>query len=72
MLADLDGEGYGRALSPLVKAGITDLEQLAAMDAGDCLKVKGIAGKLLDGIRVMLADHGLHLAGEAPEIAKAA
>ena len=45
-----------------------DLEQLAAMDAGDCLKVKGIGGKLLDIIRVMLADHGLHLAGEAPEI----
>jgi hypothetical protein len=72
LLADLDGEGYGRALSPLIKARITDLEQLAAMDAGDCLKVKGIAGKLLEGIRIMLADHGLHLAGEAPEMAKAA
>ena len=71
LLADLDGEGYGRALSPLVKAGITDLEQLAAMDAGDCLKVKGIAGKLLDTIRVMLADHGLHLRGEAPAGLKA-
>ena len=42
------------------------------MDAGDCLKVKGVGGKLLDGIRVMLADHGLHLADEAPELAKAA
>ena len=71
LLADLDGEGYGRALSPLIKAGITDLEQLAAMDAGDCLKVKGIGGKLLDGIRVMLADHGLHLASEAPADLKA-
>lgn len=71
LLADLDGEGYGRALSPLIKAGITDLEQLAAMDAGDCLKVKGIAGKLLDGIRVMLADHGLHLAGEGAADLKA-
>jgi hypothetical protein len=71
LLADLDGEGYGRALSPLIKAGITDLEQLAAMDAGDCLKVKGIAGKLLDTIRVMLTDHGLHLQGEAPAELKA-
>ena len=70
-IADLDGEGYGRALSPLVKAGVEDLEQLAAMSAGDCLKVKGIAGKTLDIIRVMLADHGLHLAGEAPETLKA-
>ncbi len=72
LLADLDGEGYGRALSPLVKAGIADLEQLAAMDAGDCLAVKGVGGKLLDSIRVMLTDHGLSLAGETPEIAKAA
>lgn len=71
-IADLDGEGYGRAISPLVKAGITDLEQLAAMDAGDCLAVKGVGGKVLDVIRVMLADHGLHLRGEAPETAKAA
>ena len=72
LLADLDGEGYGRALSPLIRAGITDLEQLAAMDAGDCLKVKGVAGKILGIIRVMLADHGLHLADEAPETVKAA
>jgi len=73
-IADLDGEGYGRALSPLVRALGADagLEQLAAMDAGDCLKVKGIGGKTLDGIRVMLADHGLHLRGETPPIVKAA
>ena len=71
LLADLDGEGYGRALSPLIKAGITDLEQLAAMDAGDCLKVKGVAGKLLESIRVMLADHGLHLRGEGTADLKA-
>jgi hypothetical protein len=64
LIADLDGEGYGRAISPLVKAGITDLEQLAAMDAGDCLKVKGVGGKVLDVIRAMLADHGLCLKGE--------
>jgi hypothetical protein len=72
LLADLDGEGYGRALSPLVKAGITDLEQLAAMDAGDCLAIKGVGGKLLDGIRVMLADHGLILRGEGTPDLKAA
>jgi hypothetical protein len=73
-IADLDGEGYGRAISPLVKAlgADADLDKLAAMDAGDCLKIKNVAGKTLDIIRVMLADHGLHLAGEAPETAKAA
>ena len=71
-LADLDGEGYGRALAPLIKAGVEDLEQLAAMKAGDCLAVKGVGGKILDVIRVMLADHGLHLDGEAPELAEVA
>lgn len=72
LLADLDGEGYGRALSPLMKAGIADLEQVAAMDAGDCLAIKGVGGKLLGAIRIMLADHGLCLRGEASELAKAA
>lgn len=70
-IADLDGEGYGRAISPLVKAGIEDLEQLAAMDAGDCLAIHRVGGKVLDVIRVMLADHGLHLRGEAPAHLKA-
>jgi hypothetical protein len=63
-LADLDGEGYGRALNVLIKAGVTDLEQLALLQADDLLTVKGIGGKTLDVIRVMLADHGLHLHGE--------
>ena len=74
LIADLDGEGYGRAISPLVKAlgADADLDKLAAMTAGDLLKVKGVGGKVLDIARVMLADHGLHLADEAPELAKAA
>jgi hypothetical protein len=66
-IADLDGEGYGRVLTPLVKAGLRDLDQLAALDAGDCLAIKGIGGKSVDLIRRMLADHGLHLRGEAPQ-----
>src|SRR6185312_1995295 len=72
-IADLDGEGYGRAISPLVKAlgPDADLDKLAAMDAGDCLAVKGVGGKVLDAIRAMLADHGLHLRGEAPAQLKA-
>ena len=37
LLADLDGEGYGRTLAPLMKAGIADLEQLAAMKPGAVL-----------------------------------
>lgn len=64
LLADLDGEGYGRALTPLIRAGVGDLEQLAAMTAGECLAVRGIGGRSLDGIRTMLAEHGLALRGE--------
>lgn len=71
-LRDLAGEGYGQAPGALAKAGIGDLEQLAAMTAGQLLKVKGIGGKTVDVARVMLADHGLHLAGEAPKAAGAA
>lgn len=73
-IADLDGEGYGRAIAPLVKAlgSDADLEQLAAMTAGSLLKLKGIGGKTVDTARVMLADHGLHLAGEASVLAEVA
>ena len=72
LLADLDGEGYGRALSPLIKAGIDDLEQLAAMDDGQLLALKGVGGKTVETVRVMLGDHGLHLAGEGLPLGKAA
>lgn len=64
LVADLDGEGYGRSLAPLRNVGITDLEQVAAMTAGQVLAVKGVGKKVLESIRLMLADHGLHLAGE--------
>lgn len=65
-LRDLIGEGYGQAPGALAKGGIGDLEQLAAMTAGQLVKIKGIGGKTVDVARAMLADHGLHLAGEAP------
>jgi hypothetical protein len=64
-LADLDGEGYDRAPGALTRAGVRDLEQLAAMTPGDCLKTKGIGPKTIPHIRRMLADHGLALRGEA-------
>jgi hypothetical protein len=63
-LRDLDGEGYDRAPGALAKAGVTDLEQLAAMSKGDCLKCKGVGPKTIPHIRRMLADHGLSLRGE--------
>jgi hypothetical protein len=71
-LDELDGEGYGRVLSPLIKAGYEGLEQVAAKTAGQLVATKGIGGKTVEGIRAMLADHGLHLAGEAPGMAEAA
>lgn len=73
-LCDLASEGYGRALAPLrtaLGAG-TELADVARFTEADLLAVKGIGPKLIETIRIMLADHGLHLAGEAPEIAKAA
>jgi hypothetical protein len=71
-LADLDGEGYGRAITPLMKAGYEDLDQVAALTAAQARDLKGIADKTLDVARKMLADHGLSFADETPEIAKAA
>jgi hypothetical protein len=73
-IADLDGEGYGRAVGAFGKAGLggIDLDQLAGMSAGQLLKVKHIGGATVDGARIMLADHGLHLKDEAPEMAKVA
>jgi hypothetical protein len=65
-IGDLDAEGYGRALSPLVKALGPDVtvDDLAQFTADDVLAVKGIGPKLLDVIRQMLADNDRHLTGE--------
>ncbi len=71
-LDELDGEGYGQVLSRLIKAGYDDLEQVAAVTAGQLLRTKGIKDKTVENIRAMLADHGLHLAGEAPDLKAAA
>ena len=65
LLADLDEEGYGRILTPLIRAGVRDLDQLAAMTEGQVRQVKGIGPKSVTTIRVLLADHGLCLRGEA-------
>jgi hypothetical protein len=66
-LCDLAAEGYGRALSPLSKAlgGGCELAELATFTACEVLAVKGVGPTLIKTIRQMLADHGLHLAGEA-------
>lgn len=66
-LADLDGEGYGRALSALAKTGCTDLEEIAAFTAADLLAVNGVGDKTITTARALLADHGLHLADESPQ-----
>ena len=63
-LADLDGEGWGRALGPLMRAGIPDLEALAAMTAGQCVAIHRVGPKTVNSIRALLAAHGLCLAGE--------
>jgi len=65
-LCDLASEGYGRALAPLRKAlgAATELEDIARFTEADLLAVKGVGPKLIETIRIMLADHGLTMAGE--------
>jgi hypothetical protein len=66
-LCDLAAEGYGRALAPLRKAlGETcEIADVAKFSEREILAVKGIGPALITTVRQMLADHGLHLAGEA-------
>lgn len=70
-LCDLAGEGYGRALAPLRKAlgAATELEELASFTAAEVLAVKGVGPKLIETIRIMLADHGLTLATAGQAVA---
>lgn len=62
LLADLDGEGYGRALTALMKAGFTCLDDVAALTAADLMAVRNIGVKSADKTRRMLTDYGLALA----------
>jgi hypothetical protein len=66
LIADLDEEGYGRVISPLVKAGIGRVDELAKYTADDCLAIKGIGPKSLPVIAQLLRDHGLRFAKTAP------
>jgi hypothetical protein len=66
LLADLDSEGYGRAPGALDKAGVRDLGALADLDEAGCLALRGVGPKTIPVIRQLLADHGLHLAGDEP------
>jgi hypothetical protein len=67
-LCDLNGEGYGRALTPLRNALGADAELavVARFTAKEILTVKGVGPKLITTIREMLADYRLTLAGEEP------
>jgi len=74
-VCDLAGETYGRALAPLRKAFGADceLETLAEFTAAQLLAAKiGVGPKLIETIRRMLADHGLHLADDPAPAGKAA
>jgi hypothetical protein len=63
-LADLDGEGYGRAPAALARAGWHTLDGVAVMTADEVIAVAGVGPKTLADVRRMLGDHGLSLAGE--------
>lgn len=66
LLADLDGEGYGRVLGPLSNAGLVGLDDVADLTAAELLDIKGIGPKAVETVRRMLADHDVSLADEQP------
>jgi hypothetical protein len=63
-LYDLDGDGYGRILGPLTKAGLADVTEVAVMTEQELRGINGIGPKAIDTIRRMVADHGLSLADD--------
>jgi hypothetical protein len=65
-LCDMAGEGYGRALAPLREALGADCElaMLAGFTEADVLAIRRVGPKLIETIRQMLAENGLHLAGD--------
>ena len=58
LLRDLDGDGYGRVLKPLIEAGLNDVADVAKLTPTGCLVLKGIGPKSVRVIAQMLADHG--------------
>ena len=65
LVADLDGEGFGRAITPLVREfgdGVT-LADVASFTRPEILEVKGIGDKLADVAADMLDSRGLSFAG---------
>lgn len=65
LVADLDGEGFGRAISPLVKEFGDDvtLADVASFTEAEILKVKGIGEKTAVLAAAMLASRRLSFAG---------
>jgi hypothetical protein len=60
LLRDLDDEGYGRVLRPLIRAGlesVDDVDDVAEMTASACLQIKGIGPKSVPVIEQLIADH---------------
>lgn len=65
MLEDLEGEGIGRLLSPLRKAGFASLDDLAAFTAAEVLRINGIGKATIANARKLLAEYELAFAGES-------
>lgn len=65
LLSDLDGEGYGRMLAPLMKAGFASLADVAEIGAAQLGEIKGIGKATVASARALLAEYGLSLAGES-------
>lgn len=63
LLADMTGEGYGRAPGALARAGVEDIEALAALTLEEVLAKPGVGPGSMPLIAKLLADRGMHLAG---------
>jgi hypothetical protein len=69
LIEDVDVEGFNGYRKPLLRAGIRDLGQLAAMNRPDVLKIKGLGGKAPAACDRALARYGLHFHDSDPNLA---
>lgn len=65
---DVDG-GWNRCRKPLIRAGISSLDELTVLTVAELLSVKGIGEKSITAITDVLAVHGLGLARELAGVA---
>lgn len=64
-IEDIDLDGFPRARSALVKAGVEDIAALASMSSAECLGIRGIGAATLTACRDALTAYGYQFADDA-------